>query len=143
MCFVLFVFVTRSFRTRRFSLILVAINSVELQNLKCYFNKELTAFSISFSLIPFKATLFSCPKSVFHRAQISNRGEKRGQSVSRGVFGQVSLPLLFDLFFFSLLLLLLLNEKRNERTNEQTDRKVIKLSHRISRTISAPPRALL
>jgi hypothetical protein len=39
-------------------------NSVELQNLKCYFNNELTAFSISFSLISFKATLFSSPKSV-------------------------------------------------------------------------------
>ena len=39
-------------------------NSVELQKLKCYFNNELTAFSIYFSLISFKATLFSSPKSV-------------------------------------------------------------------------------
>lgn len=130
-----------TFRTRRFSLLLVAINSVELQNLKCYFNKELTALSISFSLIPFKATLFSCPKSIFHRC--ANFTEVRKEvSVSQAVFGQVSLPLLRSLLLLSSSFIAL-KEKRNERTNEQTDRKVIKLSHRISRTISAPPRALL
>ena len=101
----------------------------------------MTALSISFSLIPFKATLFSCPKSIFHRC--ANFTEVREEvSVSQAVSGQVSLPLIRSLLLLSSSFIAL-KEKRNKRTNEQTDRKVIKLSHRISRTISAPPRALL
>ena len=77
-------------------------NSVELQNLKCYFNNELTAFSISFSLISFKATLFSSPKSVLMF------WEKNGFQSVRSLF-DLSLSLLF------------LFTRTNERTNKQTD----------------------
>jgi len=100
-------------------------NSVELQNLKCYFNNELTAFSISFSLISFKATLFSSPKSVLMF------WEKNGfQSVR-------SLSISLSLFFFFLL------ERTNERTNKQIQIITQNISYRISRTVSVPPRALL
>jgi len=105
-------------------------NSVELQKLKCYFNNELTAFSISFSLISFKATLFSSPKSVLMF------WEKNGFQSVRSLF-DLSLSLLF------------LFTRTNERTNEQTNKQIqiitqnISSSYRISRTVSVPPRALL